>query len=66
MFVNRIPQVLDVQNFKLVNQNKFDFMRKVVGYIAAQKKVQRIINMKPVPELYPRTFKDVKQAAFDH
>jgi len=41
--------VLDIKNFKILNSNKFDFMRKVVGYMAAQKKIQRVINMKPVP-----------------
>ena len=54
-----------MKNFKIVNKNKFDFMRKVVGYMAAQKKIQRIINMKPVPELYPRNFKDVKQHSYN-
>ena len=49
MFVNKVPQVLDLKNFKLVNQNKFDFMRKVVGYMSAQKKIQKVLNAKPVP-----------------
>ena len=39
-------------------------MRKVVGYMSAQKKIQRVLNMKPVPELYPRTYKDVKQLSY--
>ena len=40
-------------------------MRKVVGYMAAQKKIMKVINMKPVPELYPRSFRDVRQMPFD-
>jgi len=32
-----------MKNFTLVNQNKFDFMRKVVGYMTAQKKIRNII-----------------------
>ena len=32
-----------MKNFTLVNQNKFDFMRKVAGYMTAQKKIRNII-----------------------
>jgi len=44
MFVKKETQILDVMNFKLLNQNKFDFMRKVVGYMTAQKKIKAVIN----------------------
>lgn len=60
-----MPQYIDIRNYKLINHNKFDFMRKVVGYMAAQKKIQKVINMKPVPELYPRSFRDAKQMPYD-
>lgn len=52
-------------NFKLINHNKFDFMRKVIGYMAAQKKIHKIINQKQVSDLYPRQFADVKQEAYN-
>ena len=39
LFVKKIPQILDLSSFKLLNSNKFDFMRKVVGFMAAQKKI---------------------------
>jgi hypothetical protein len=42
-FVKKTPQILDVKNLKLLNQNKFDFMRKVVAYMTAQKKINDII-----------------------
>lgn len=38
-----------MKNFRLLNQNKFDFMRKVVGYMTAQKKIKNILNEKNVP-----------------
>ena len=59
-----MPQYIDIKSYKLVNHNKFDFMRKVVGYMAAQKKIHKVISMKPVPELYPRSFRDAKQMAY--
>lgn len=40
---------MDLKGFKLVNQNKFDFMRKVVGYMTVQKKIKSIIAEKNVP-----------------
>lgn len=43
MFVKKTPQLLDIKNLKILNQTKFDFMRKVVGYMAAQKKIKAII-----------------------
>lgn len=47
--MKKSPQILDVKNFRLLNQNKFDFMRKVVGYMTAQKKIKNILNEKNVP-----------------
>lgn len=44
LFVKKTPQLLDIKNFKLLDQNKFDFMRKVVGYMTAQKKIKNIIS----------------------
>jgi hypothetical protein len=63
LFVKKVPQTLDVRNFRLVNNDKFDFMRKVIAFMAAQKKIQRVIGQK-VPELYPRSPSDVAQAAY--
>jgi hypothetical protein len=40
-------------------------MRKVVAYMAAQKKIQKVLAMKPVPELYPRHYCDVRQLPYD-
>lgn len=65
LFVKKTPQTLDTRNFRLLNQNKFDFMRKVIGFMTAQKKIQKIIAQKPVPELYPRNYSDVKQYAYN-
>lgn len=65
LFVKKTPQLLDLRNFKVLNQNKFDFMRKVVGYMTAQKKIRNIISDKNVPESYPRYYADVKQDSYD-
>lgn len=65
LFVNRTPLTLDTRRFKLLNQNKFDFMRKVIGYMAGQKKIQKAIALKPVPELYPRNLSDCRQLPYD-
>ena len=42
--------MLDLMNFRFLNQNKFDFMRKVVGFSTAQKKIRDLISAKVVPE----------------
>lgn len=60
-----MPQFIDTRNYRLVNHNKFDFMRKVVAYMAAQKKIQKVIELKPVPELYPRHYCHVRQLSYD-
>lgn len=64
-FVKKSPQILDVKNFRLLNQNKFDFMRKVVGYMTAQKKIRNILLEKNVPELFPRHLADIKQDSYN-
>jgi len=48
-----------------MNQNKFDFMKKVIGYSTAQKKINRLINEKNVPDCYPRNYYDVKQFCYN-
>lgn len=65
LFVKRMPQFIDTNKYRLVNHNKFDFMRKVAGYMAAQKKIMKIISLKPVPDLYPRHYSDVRQLPYD-
>ncbi len=40
-------------------------MRKVIGYMAAQKKIHKIITQKQVSDFYPRQFADVKQYAYN-
>lgn len=64
-FVKRTPQILNIKNFKLLNHNKFDFMRKVVGYMTAQKKIKTMLLEKNVPDQLPRYFSDVKQEAYN-
>lgn len=65
LFVRKMPQLIDTKKYRLVNNSKFDFMRKVVAYMAAQKKIQKILGLKPVPELYPRHYCDVRQLSYD-
>ncbi len=57
--------MLDLVNFRFLNQNKFDFMRKVVGYTTAQKKIKDLIASKAVPDKYPRYFSDVSQESYN-
>lgn len=64
-FVSKKPQLLDMRKFTIVNQNKFDFMRKVVGYMTAQKKIKNIILEKSVPDTYLRNYSDVRQEIYD-
>jgi len=33
--------------------------------MTAQKKIQKVIGQKPVPEFYPRNYSDVKQLAYN-
>ena len=40
-------------------------MRKVIGYMTAQKKIKAIIAEKNVPELYPRYYTDIKQESYN-
>ncbi len=63
--MSRAGLTLDSRRFKLLNQNKFDFMRKVVGFMAGQKKIEKVIGLKTVPELYPRNFSDCRQMPYD-
>lgn len=39
-------------------------MRKVVGYMTAQKKIRDILSTKSIPDMYPRYYPDVKQDTF--
>ena len=64
-FVKKMPQLLDAHHHKLVNHSKFDFMRKVISFMAAQKKIEQVIGMKKVPEVYPRHYNDVRQEAYN-
>jgi hypothetical protein len=64
-FVKKTPQILDIKNFKLLNHNKFDFMRKVVGYMTAQKKIKTMLSEKNVPDQLPRYYTDVKQDSYN-
>jgi hypothetical protein len=56
--------MLDLVNFRFLNQNKFDFMRKVVGFTTAQKKIRDVISTKTVPDQYPRYYNDVNQESY--
>lgn len=40
-------------------------MRKVVGYMTAQKKIKNIILEKSVPDTYLRNYSDVRQEIYD-
>lgn len=62
--MKKTPQTLDLKNFKFLNQNKFDFMRKVVGYMTAQKKIKDVLAAKAPPDMYPRYYPDVRQDTF--
>ena len=64
-FLRKIPQYVDLANFTTVNYNKFDFMRKVVCYMAAQKKIRNLIEEKGAQERYPRYYADVRQESFN-
>ena len=35
-------------------------MRKIINYMAVQKKIERIIMDKSVPDYYPRNYADIK------
>lgn len=57
--------MLDLVNFRFLNNHKFDFMRKVVGFTTAQKKIKELIAMKTVPDKYPRYYSDVIQDSYN-
>lgn len=40
-------------------------MRKVVGYMTAQKKIKNILAEKNVPDQLPRYYSDVKQESYN-
>lgn len=40
-------------------------MRKVIGYMTAQKKIKAIIAEKTTPELYPRYYSDIRQESYN-
>lgn len=57
--------MLDLDNLTTIEQSKFDFLRKVVIYMAAKSKIKNLISEKDVEDTYPRTFSDIKQRSYN-